>query len=273
MLDKCLGPASRAVGRTASSRNSFNFGYSCHGAHTDACPELLQYCSVVQILKLPWARRFDKVKVNGQSQLAAAPGVLRCTNASRGASRGPNASRAPSSSTSWTDLRRSRSVDRRTPRRRLRWSGRRRARRLLARAHARGRERSRRALSEVVALGLRASHCSRGMAGEPLGRPRVPVARLSRLPGPGRRVARTPRDPRGRRARGCVRAGAGGELLGMCRSPALCRFRVPTMCNPGRAPPEARRCVGVGFCAVSVAVYVFRARALPRNPCILQLDN
>ena len=212
MLDKCLGPASRAVGRTASSRNSFNFGYSCHGAHTDACPELLQYCSVVQILKLPWARRFDKVKVNGQSQLAAAPGVLRCTNASRGASRGPNASRAPSSSTSWTDLRRSRSVDRRTPRRRLRWSGRRRARRLLARAHARGRERSRRALSEVGALGLCASHCSRGVAGEPFGRPRVPVARLSRLPGPGRRVARAPRDPRGRRARGCGTGGRKGRL-------------------------------------------------------------
>ena len=91
----------------------------------------------------------------------------------------------PSSSTSRTDLRRSRSVDRRTPRRRPRWSGRRRARRLSARAHARGRGRSRRALSEVVALGLRASHCSRGVAGEPLGCPRVPVARFLEAPGPG----------------------------------------------------------------------------------------
>ena len=61
----------------------------------------------------------------------------------------------PSSSTSWTDLRRSRSVDHRTPRRRPRWSGRRRARRLSARAHARGRGRSRRALPGVAAHRLR----------------------------------------------------------------------------------------------------------------------
>jgi len=41
----------------------------------------------------------------------------------------------------------------------------------------------------------------------------VPVARLSRLPGPGRRVARAPRDPRGRRARGCGTRGRLGRRL------------------------------------------------------------
>ena len=41
----------------------------------------------------------------------------------------------------------------------------------------------------------------------------VPVARLSRLPGPDCRVARAPRDPLGRRARGCGTRGRLGRRL------------------------------------------------------------
>ena len=142
--------------------------------------DLLLYCSLV--VKFPFARTSkSKPKLEpkrggetrwGFGAAGRPPRGLRGPRGHGGSPRDRACPGRPSSSTSRTDLRRSRSVDRRALRRRPRWSGLRRARRLLARAHARGRGRSRRALSEVVALGLRVSLLTRGVVAEELGRPR-----------------------------------------------------------------------------------------------------
>ena len=81
-------------------------------------------------------------------------------------------------------------------------------------------------LSSRSSRSVFASHCSRGVVSKGPDHAPTTVSRLSMNSGPGRRVARVLRDPRGRRARGCGtggrrgRAAAQGGGFALPRSPA-----------------------------------------------------